>query len=346
MSNTTSRDYIDGDNLMLEKPPFNEGNAFMHGFLVKGDKDALQAIIDTNFNQVAPETCYFKVLTSYVIQSFTLIEHANSLDEKEIHYGYTEEKEVIPWIIVGKMVGDDHDKIDHIFFYPYACFVNSALALNTGREIYGYPKYMGDTVMPTPGSDSNEFSLAVNSYKTFSKETKLQFNPLIRITQETDKGDEDDDDEFGFLDGFEILMGRLVQLIKMERKLFSLDWHAIEQIASLLINPKVDQLFLKQIPDLTGKKALYQGIITAPAVVKKVRSIHCSRSDYCLTIEDNASFPLVKSLGLTREPDGNIKVDYAFTFDFDFVVEIGEEIARADTSVSSSASAARSKVCE
>lgn len=68
--------YIYRDGSPLMRSPLQLKQADMYGFFVKGELRKLQATIDNTLNQVAAGRMVFKVLSPYVMTTFTRVGHA------------------------------------------------------------------------------------------------------------------------------------------------------------------------------------------------------------------------------------------------------------------------------
>ena len=333
MLNQDKIGFINDGNLILEKPEFSECGASTYGFLVPCDKEALQKVLDTNFNSFNNSPYHYQPLLSKVLLTFNSIAHAESLDPEHTDYGYITELEVIPWIIVGQFIeknGESH--LDQIYFYPYLCFIDSSLALITGRELYGYPKYIGHTKMPASIDETLSFSLTVKSYKEFSNDTLLQDNPLIDINLHQ-ASKKESSNWTSFSDGLEQLKDQIESDVKKTsghlhailETLKNADLNLYKQLFNTLLEPSLNQLFLKQFPDATGNYAVYQAITNAPAVVEKFYSGKCFFDQFEIEFHPNASFPLATNLGISLT-NNKIIVDGGFYVHFDFLVKTAQEI--------------------
>ena len=123
----------------------------MYGYFVKGDLSKLQATVNTTLNQVAGTRMTLKALSPYVMLTFTRVNHADSSNPVDQAKGWITEVDIVTWIMVGQM--DAQGKLAHIYWYPCHIFVDDAMALINGRELFGYPKYLCDYEIPAAGSE-------------------------------------------------------------------------------------------------------------------------------------------------------------------------------------------------
>ncbi|MCB1560290.1 MAG: NAD(P)-binding protein, partial [Xanthomonadales bacterium] len=192
------------------------------------------------------------------------------------------------------------------------------MALINGRELYGYPKYDCEYTMPQPGDQPPySFSLSAKGFQPFAPDTELAMHPLFDVAG---AGNGKADRE---LSGWEHLVGEMLALLKSLPGFWEFDEAAWQQLVDLLKSPQIDQIFLKQLPDGSGQQAVYQAIVTAPAVVEKIHSVKLLGDDFQLNLQAFDSFPLDRSLGWKI---GSQKAILPFAINFDFRVVEGQEL--------------------
>ena len=295
--------------------PLQLKNSEMYGFFVKGDLARLQATLDGTLNQVAGARMTFKAISPYVLLTFTRVNHADSAAPVDHAKGWITEIDIVTWIMVGAM--DDEGELAHIYYYPAHIFVDDAMALINGRELFGYPKYLCEYEIPEAGTEPLRCSVAAKGFQPFSPETKIAMHPLLEVnaTQKT---------------GIETPIHSVLDLIEEAITLFlsipdffNMDVAGWEDIISLLRNPRIDQIFLKQFPDSAGLKAVYQAILAAPATIEKIHSGKLLGYEYECVLHAFDSFPLYETLGLKLGPQEAI---LPYNLNFDFTAQPGEEL--------------------
>lgn len=302
---------------VLMHPPLQLKNSEMYGFFVKGELAKLQATVDSTLTACAGGEMRFQVFSPFVMLTFTKVHKAFSTWPSDEAKGWGEEIDIITWVMVGQIDKGD-TKISRIFFYPCHIFVDSCMALINGRELFGYPKYQCEYEMPKPGEPARHFSLSAQGFQPFSPDSRLALHPLIEVNATTDRHGIR---KVGGLlelieEGIELLAANLPATLEMDKK-------AWEQIAGMLRRPGCEQIFLKQFPDASGIKAVYQAIVAAPAKVNAVHAVEVFEDDYEVTLHEFASFPLNESLGLQLGAQPGI---LPFHISFDFEVTPGEVI--------------------
>ncbi len=319
LPNQPSFIYRGGD--MLKHAPFQQQNTRMYGFFVEGELNKLQACIDRDLNAVAAGKYHFKPLSNCVMLTFADIQHCYSSNPQDINKGWGVEVDVCFWVPVGNFVVDNgKERLDCVYWYTPYIWVNSPIAMVNGRDIYGYPKTIGQIELPKPDAP-NHFKIAVNSFKTYTKETESEWNELLNIknlapgASLTKRWD-------NFIDAAK----GIFELAKGEQRVIP-DINALEQITTLLTEPQLPQIFLKQIPDNHGNKAAYQALLSAPAKVNSFEGGGPLLGDYQIVLQDIASIPIAQDLGIKVGAQPSI---------FNFWMDFGFEVPAAETLVNNS----------
>ncbi|USX29203.1 NAD(P)-binding protein [Oxalobacteraceae bacterium OTU3CINTB1] len=311
----TRPSYIYQGGSVLMHSPLQLKNAEMYGYFVRGDLAKLQATLDGTLNQVAGRRMRFKAISPYVLLTFTRVNHADSAVAVDQNKGWISEIDIVTWIMVGAM--DEEGELAHIYYYPAHIFVDDAMALINGRELFGYPKYLCEYEIPAAGAEPLRCAVSAKGFHPFSPETKIAMHPLLEVnaTQKT---------------GIDTPIHSLFDLIEEAIKLFfsipdffNLDAAGWDDIVSLLRNPRIDQIFLKQFPDSAGLKAVYQAILAAPATIEKIHGGGLLGYEYECVLHAFDSFPLHETLGLQLGPQQAI---LPYKLNFDFTAQPGEEL--------------------
>jgi uncharacterized protein with NAD-binding domain and iron-sulfur cluster len=309
--------YIHTGGSVVLHSPLQLQRAELHGFFVKGDLDRLQHSIDATLNRVAAGRMEFKALSPYTMLTFTQVSHANSAYCSDKAKGWTRETDIVTWILVGAMQNEGgREKLSHLYWYPFHIWVDDGMALINGRELFGYPKYPCEYVIPARGSDPDLFSVSVRAFETFSEQTESMLHPLLEVKSIEQA-------EHRPLRNVLGLFWQALELFKSIPDFLNLDAAGWKDIASLIRWPRIDQIFLKQFPDSTGDRAVYQAIVAAPASVNGIQGGSLLGHKYQCTLHPVASFPLHETLGI--QP-GQQPVLLPFRLNFDFTVSAGEEL--------------------
>ncbi len=307
--------YIYQGGSVMMHAPLQLKQSEMYGYFVRGDLAKLQATIDGALNAVASGRMRFKAISPYVMLTFTRVNHANSAAPVDQAKGWISEVDIVTWVMVGQM--DQAGKLAHIYWYPCHIFVDDAMALINGRELFGYPKYLCDYEMPPAGSEPLRCSVSARGFQQFSPETRLAMHPLLEVNASVKIADHRP------LNGFLDLIEQAFKLFLSIPDFFDLDQAGWADMMSLLKNPRIDQIFLKQFPDSAGIKAVYQALVAAPAEINRLHSGRLLGYQYECTLHAYDSFPLDQTLGLKLGPQEAI---LPFHVNFDFSAMPGEEL--------------------
>ena len=311
-------DYIYQGGSVLMHSPLQLKDSEMFGFFVKGDMAKLQHSVDTTLNRVASGRKRFKVLSPFVMLTFTRVNHASSTVPVDHNKGWGEETDIVTWIMVGEMAQENGwPVLKAIYSYPFHIWVNDCMALINGRELYGYPKYECQYTMPATGTDPDHFTLVAKGFQPFGPTTQLAMHPLLEVVA-TNKSK-----PHRPLSNFLELMQEGFTIMKSEPDFLDLDLNALPGFIKLLFHPEVQQIFLKQFPDSSGIKAVYQAIIVAPARVDSIKSVSLLGYEYQCTLHEFATFPLNETLGFALGAQPAI---LPFHVNLDFTVTEGVEL--------------------
>ena len=283
-------DYLYSAGNVLMHPPLVLGQSEQYGFFVKGRRAALQRTVDQTLNAASAGQMQFKVLSPYVLLTFTDVQRACSGDPVDRAKGWGREIDIVTWVMVGQIL-PGQTKLNHIYVYPAHIWVDDCMALINGRELYGYPKYECAYTMPKAAGDALEFSLACKGFQPFSPESLLQMHPLLAVRPDAPVPPPTP------LQDLEALLRQAVQVLASDADALDLTLAGWEQVIQTLLSPGLDQVFLKQFPAGDGVKAVYQAVVTAPAKIDRIRAVELLTGPFTCTLHPFASFPLDRSLG-------------------------------------------------
>jgi hypothetical protein len=305
--------YPPGSPLM--HPPLALDKARLYGFWAAGDLAALQASVDRTLNACSRKQMHFTVLTHYVLLSFAEINHAHSAYPVDIVKGWGKEVDIVTWVMVG--CTKPGDVWPTFYAYPLHIWVDDCMALINGRELYGYPKYECLYAMPGHDQPPTTFRLAAKGFQPYSMETELAMHPLLDLNATAGVMDEPTKDVLAWREGLIECMHQTPGFWDTHpawRKKFD-EWFDVF--------PGVDQVFLKQFPDGTGQRAVYQAIVAAPTKIKAIDGLSLLSGRYDLRLHPFESFPLHRTLGWQL---GVQPAHCGFRIDFDFEVEAAVEL--------------------
>lgn len=311
--------YLGGS--MMMHAPFEQQNSQMFGFFLKGDLQKLQRLCDRQLNSVARGKYRFEPLTNYVMLTFTKINKDYSLHPSDRVKGWGAEIDTSIWVPVGQyQIENGKKKLLKIHWIMPYIWVDHPMTVINGREIFGYPKYMGQFQMPTSPANADYFSLEVNAFKTYSPDTQSAMGMVLEVKKSDGASANDQKKEWGtwadFAKGVAGGMMKFTDFVLTDRQID-------EQILQGLLQPQLPQLFLKQFPDGSGQNAVYQALTTSPAVINGFHGAGLLLHEYTCTLHEFASEPIADDLGLVI---GDQTAAMSFWINFDFSIQPPEEL--------------------
>ena len=324
--------YVERGGECVYCPPGVATGVRMYAFIVKGDALALAEMFDRYLNVPSDGAVQFEPAGELFVLNFTTLNHVGALTPPDVERGYFTESEVAIWSL-----GYDRVSDTYATFVPYMV-VDQGAAMAMGREVYGFPKQLGEVDMPPEAGPYDAFQLRVRGVQQWGADQRFDLHPLVDITQ-TDTDVPPPDDGFGSQLELVLAMSKLAQEdpglgsavrlpgvgSKDRRNASGPDMlDALE----LLTDETLPMVFLKQVRD--GRmplRACYQAVQRADFVVTAYRGATRLPGTYRIDIHDLANEPIRRDLGI---PAGPLEPVDAFVVDFDFTLSVAEEIWRSD----------------
>ena len=311
--------------LVFPQPVICEGMD-MYSFLIRGTRQNLQALCDVYLNNPSNGAVQYRPMSAVVTITITDTKKIRSADPVYSQMGYVPEREAAFWVNVenAKSPGDDVS-----FFMPFL-YVDRAIALSAGREIFGFAKEYGVCRMPTdPGANGN-LGVDVWAIEEYGPDSFPQKKPLVAFAPIEQSFLQKM--EQTIVSGVEALAGFIRDLaIPSERdaELATLV-EAFKTIANME-KPQFQMVLLKQFRDVEdGVLACYQAIVTAPTMAQKVVSLKLL-PNFAVTVNQYASHPIIDQLGL-QLTNGTTKTIMATHFSGDTTLGNGTVVWEAATS--------------
>ena len=288
-------------------------SVLLRAFPVRADKAKLQAWLDTMFAEPSGGEVRYQAIGSRVFLSIAEIGKQYELDPTDRAKGWTSEIDAFLWVAARR----EHAGLFAYRSIPVYLFVDTGIALAAGREIWGFPKQLGQFAQSargaTPGA-ARDFTAEAFVVSPFSPETEARWAPIIELrpAQPTDGG---------VIHSIEAFVEKVLMELGGEFALLAME------LASALGASGVTMSFLKQLPDAAAPTlASYQAIIEAKATISKLRAMGLTDDAYQLRVTSYDSHPFLAELGV--EP-GWQEVGQGIWVDYDFEQHLGAEIWRA-----------------
>lgn len=297
--------------------PMNLYGTVLHNFCVEADQAKIQAWLDKTFSIPSAGAVRYEAVGSKVFVSIAQIKRIVALDELEKDHGFSSEIDLTIWVIARRV----DDGLLAMRFIPAYLFVDNGPAMASGREVWGFPKQLGQFDFSPQGPDGGgPHSFRANAYviDPYLPSTAARWAPMLAIEPVPKPGSAP---RGAMLRTLEALAQTVIERVDES---FS---GMVAKLQSTLGAGTVCMAFLKQFPDAANPMtACYQGIIEANARVLKLRGAGLTEDHYRLRLDSFASLPFFDELGIAS---GWQDVGRGIWVDYDFTLDLGSEVWRA-----------------
>ena len=312
--------YVERGGEVVYSPPGVANGVQMYAFMLRADVDRMQLMYDRYLNGPSGGAVQYEPAGSIIVLNFTSLARVGALTPPDVERGYFAESEVAIWTLAYDRVSGEYAT-----FVPYMV-VDRGSAMAMGREVYGFPKQLGQVTMPSLDEPTTTFALEVDAVRNWGPGEPFEQQRLITITSSNDTAPPPESD---FVSQ-QHLVGAMAALIGEDSGLLSriaggpdqLD-HAANAV-ELLAQQRLPMVFLKQIRDgHMPLQACYQAVQTAEFVVTGFRGAGQLPGSFVVDIAEFANEPIRRDLGL---PAGPIDPVGAFWVDFDFTLSTAQVV--------------------
>lgn len=321
---------------IVHRGPYRGSGAKLRSFFVDGDLSRMQNYCDLSLNDPADGATRYKVATKRLMLNFLHHDSVASLHNEDSKLGYVEELDVGFWMLVVGGVVEEGAIVDpHFRWLPISLFVDSAAAMAVGREVFGFPKSIGEFLLPEDRPHFGEVDVSGHALKNRGPNEKAKVHKLFSIRQRHHpavKSAEEDrsGEEFRSLDEVDgaITSHLSEHLIPAEplSELFRKEGIGIQDLAFPQISiPFLNMpwIFLKQFRDVRHQNgACYQAITEASGGDVDLMRAWPRLTAFDLDIHETESFPFMRELGLKQTQP----LYFPLWVDFDFTAKLGQEI--------------------
>lgn len=320
--------YVERGGDMSVRQPIVCDRTRLYSWLVDADWDALVALCDQAFKDPSDGAVVIRPIMPAVAVVSAEIARGYSQDPVDGHKGWSRERDLGFWIPVARGRLDDDDfEIEQIGWYLPYLFIDSPAAVIVGRETYGFAKSFARCTMPAADGDPSLFRVDTQLMKTFTAATEAQVAELYRLERA----------DGGVLGALSTSAGSFAEMVleasaRLARHFVGRShlpvptWQLVKNLYASLKDGLVPMFFLRQFRDVAAPdRACYQAIIEAACDITAWRG-GGFLDEHVLTIQDVASHPLARDLGLAPGP---LETGFGIWADFDFVVGLGTELWRA-----------------
>jgi hypothetical protein len=296
--------------------PVGVSDMTLYAFMLEASRPgALQEYVDRTLNQPCRGAVRYEVMMEHVIAFMASLGKTWSM-APGLHAGWLPETDCGFWIPVARVGGEaGRSVVEELLLYPVALYVDQPYTEISGREIYGYPKGLGEPRVPTSPDDAGPFWLKTVLMREYDAGREFKNEELWRIERDSARvAGEIWRDAGGALENlFHTFFGEAERRLP-EVRLSSLVNQLREAPGAM------PMVFLKQFRDAcSDSKACYQAIVENLSTVTKFDGMGLMPGTYRFRTIPTESIGLIEALGLQQE----MNVIFAFWSKFDMVVGPG-----------------------
>jgi hypothetical protein len=314
--------YVERPGEIAPNQPFLQTGVKLYNFVLRADRQNLQAIVDRQLNEPAGGAVEYAAAAPFVLFACSRAPVSSSMHPLDRGKGHMPEIDLAFWVPVLAMDRKAGVQIPDrlVWLLPFV-YVDSAPAMAAGREIYGFPKQVANFDIQEDEGGLVRMSAVAHVLRTFHPSTEATQEEVLSIRRE------EGPTSSGRLEELWTSADQAFEAALRRRFDETLPGMPIDRLLKPLLFDEVRIVFLKQFRDVTaGDRACYQAIVEAPA---RTRAFHAGgrlKGRYTVKWNDFASTPFSETLGLTRASEQPL---FAFWVDFDFSMEPGIEVWRA-----------------
>ena len=307
--------FVDYGSLMTPPAPFRSLETELWGFWVDADADRLDALCAKVFTVPSGGAVDVRALGNNILLTWGFIEDVLPTTPPYDGMGSVREPQVAIWIPTATVERKKRVLIAKEFamFVPYI-WLDNAMSLATGRELFGYPKAWGWPEVTGGNGSPRRYKLDAFGLD-YGAGAQADRRPLLEVVE----GDTLDRDEGPLEDLADIARSVASELFERDEGGFvlpGLDF--TEGLVEDLRERSFRGIFLKQFRSVEdGLSASQQQIVDVRYEVTRVRATPALR-EHTLTVHPLDSHPVATELGLESQV-----TRLAFRVEMDFNVGDG-----------------------
>jgi hypothetical protein len=289
-------------------PPYRATGCLMQGLFLQGDRGAQQAFCDLALNNPGDGAVTFEAVTDLVLMTAIYADAMGSTNPPDRDKGVMQEYDLGFWTAIhGGVTGQEATW--RTYFLPSYLFVDSAPAMASGREIYGYPKTAATFQDRRSDPDDATVTVVVQHFPTFGPTERPVAEPLLTVT----------------IDAPGAAAPGPLATIEAAWDLFK----GVAPVHSGFLLPPwpglgMPQIMLRQARDAVtlGDAAMQEILVVTPQLVR-VTGVGPLHAPTTVTLTPSASHPIMETLGLAPSQVGRL----GFWIEQDF--EVGAAVRLA-----------------
>ncbi|MFI4951038.1 MAG: hypothetical protein ACHP7A_08385, partial [Caulobacterales bacterium] len=287
----------------LPPPPSVCKGAQVYSWGFKADHAALQRFLDRSFNKVAGRRRFRPLLD----MAFLAVVQCQALAPGTPPFsleGTMAETDFGFWILVGAYDWPGNiDLPSSVAWLPAYLFVDNAFTSASGREIWGFPKYVSQLSMPSAPRSSGPFDASAVVIKTFAPSATASLQQLLSMQGSNIR--------FTGLTGGSLEILKLVSKVAHPSLLAALDQtHMANPFLPGVGGLPAPTVFLKQFHagDSTGS-ACYQQTLKGALILDHLYGAGLLTGTWQLQLGQFDSLPFIRDLGLGTPVNGSLTLE-------------------------------------
>jgi hypothetical protein len=298
-------EYVDYGALMTPPPPFRSLGTTLYGFWAEADPARLTALCEKVFGRPSGGAVSARPISRHLMLTWGVIDRVVSETPPYDQRGGVSEPQVAVWIPV--LLRDPTTPYERLaMFIPYI-WLDNAMSLAAGRELFGYPKSWGWLKFPTDGKPPvwkvDAFGL------NYRPDALAGRHKLLEIVQ-TGSAQQAAEADLGSLE--ELARDMAARLFTGGNLLTEVELTA--SLADDVLHERMRGVFLKQFRDVRdGLAAALQQVVEADYKILRLRAAPMLAA-HKLTVHHLDSHPVRDELGLDSQTLG---LAYKVEMDFD-----------------------------
>jgi hypothetical protein len=288
---------VDYGALMTPPAPFDSRDTTMYGFWAEADPDKVAALCKKVFDQTSSGAVRCRPIGQHVMLSWGNIGCVSSQTPPYDRRGGVGEPQVAIWVPVAIR---DPTSANEWFamFMPYI-WLDNAMSLATGRELFGYPKAWGWPGFPA-AEGPREWTLEVFGLD-YTPGALAARHPLLEITESGAIEAAVEADLGSLADLARHVVGRLFH--PSVKHLLG-DVEVTASLTADLLAERMPNIFLKQVRDVRdGLSAALQQVTALNYGIVSISPVPLL-SEHKLTVHHLDSHPVGEELGLRSQKLG------------------------------------------
>jgi hypothetical protein len=298
--------YVDYGALMTPPAPFRSVGTTLYGFWAQADPDRLQALCRKVFNAPSGDRVTARPVGHHVMLTWGSISRVVSQTPPYDQRGGVAEPQVAVWVPI-VLLDPTSERERFAMFIPYI-WLDNAMSLAAGRELFGYPKSWGWLDFPAPDDPAPRWKVDAFGLN-YAPGALAARHPLLEVVRT------------GTLE--QAAVNDLVSLEELARDIAThlfagsgllSDLELAADIADDIRADRMRGVFLKQVRDVRdGLAAALQQIVEADYKILRLRA-RPMLAEHALTVHPLDSHPVRDELGLDTQTLG---LAYHVEMDFD-----------------------------